>query len=198
MTSESNEITNLEQLLDQLETAAEAGDAVSIDSVVDVVGRRSYGPVVLVGGLITLAPVLGDIPGVPTVIAILLLIIGVQLLFCRDHIWLPAWLLQRSVPHQKLCKVITWLRRPARFIDRFLRPRLAQFTNRVGGYVIALVCVGIAAAMPLMEVIPFSANGAGAALTAFGLSLVAQDGLLALVAFLLTAVTVGLIGYSIL
>jgi hypothetical protein len=36
--------------------------------------------------------------------------------------------------------------------------------------------------MPVMEVIPFSASGAGAALTAFGLALIAHDGLTALFA----------------
>ena len=56
---------------------------------------------------------------------------------------------------------------------------------------IATVCVLIAAAMPAMEVVPLTANGAGAALTAFGLSLIAHDGLLAIVAFAFTAITIG-------
>ena len=47
--------------------------------------------------------------------------------------------------------------------------------------------------MPFMEVVPFSANLAGAALAAFGLALVARDGLLALIAFLITAATAGLL-----
>ena len=52
--------------------------------------------------------------------------------------------------------------------------------------------------MPVMEVIPFSANAAGAALTAFGLSLIARDGLLALIAFTFTAITIGLVAYNLL
>ncbi len=54
---------------------------------------------------------------------------------------------------------------------------------------IAIACIVIGIAMPAMEIVPFSANGAGAALTAFGLSLIANDGLLALLAFLFTAAT---------
>jgi hypothetical protein len=50
--------------------------------------------------------------------------------------------------------------------------------------------------MPAMELVPFSANGAGAALTAFGLSLIAHDGLLALLAFVFTAMTFGLVLYN--
>ena len=45
----------------------------------------------------------------------------------------------------------------------------------------------MALAMPVMEAIPFSANLAGIALTAFGLAVIAHDGLLALIAFAATA-----------
>lgn len=47
-----------------------------------------------------------------------------------------------------------------------------------------------------LEVIPFSANVAGAALTAFGLSLIAHDGILALFAFAFTIATFGLVVYN--
>ena len=40
-----------------------------------------------------------------------------------------------------------------------------------------------------MEVIPFSASGAGAALTAFGLGLIAREGLMALLALIFTGAT---------
>ncbi|HEX3034414.1 MAG TPA: exopolysaccharide biosynthesis protein [Thermodesulfobacteriota bacterium] len=88
------------------------------------------------------------------------------------------------------------MRSPARFVDRLLRPRLTIFTHQTAAYVIAIVCVVIAAAMPVMELVPFSANVAGAALTAFGLSLIAHDGLLALLAFVFTAITFGLITFG--
>jgi hypothetical protein len=32
------------------------------------------------------------------------LLIGVQLLFRKEHLWLPHWLLNRSVTQDKLCK----------------------------------------------------------------------------------------------
>ncbi|MGQ0751395.1 MAG: exopolysaccharide biosynthesis protein, partial [Betaproteobacteria bacterium] len=67
-----------------------------------------------------------------------------------------------------------------------------------GTYVIAGVCVVIAGAMPVMEVVPFVANGAGAALTAFGLALVAHDGLLAILAFGFTALTLGFVLHGLL
>jgi hypothetical protein len=40
--------------------------------------------------------------------------------------------------------------------------------------------------MPPLEIVPFAASTAGAAISAFALSLLAHDGLLAVVAFVLT------------
>jgi hypothetical protein len=196
--SNDQQPTNLEQLLDRIGEAAQDGDQVSFGRILELVGRRSFAPLVLFAGLITVAPLIGDIPGVPTIIGVFVVLIAGQLLFHREHFWLPRWLLKRSVAREKLRKALTWLRPPARFIDRFLSPRLTWFTHATGISAIAMVCVVIAAAMPAMEVVPLSANGAGAALTAFGLSLIAHDGLLALVAFVFTALTCGLAVYSLL
>jgi hypothetical protein len=113
----------------------------------------------------------------------------------KEHFWLPRWLLNRSVAQDKLSKATQWLRRPARFLDRLLRPRLTIFTSGMARYLIALICILIAVVIPAMELVPFSANGAGAALTAFGLAVSARDGLLALLAFGFTAATAGLVIY---
>ncbi len=73
-----------------------------------------------------------------------------------------------------------------------------MFVTGPGVYVIALTCVVIAAATPPMEFVPFTANGAGIALTAFGLALIAKDGLVALVAFVFTAATLAAVLYGLL
>ncbi|MCF8040356.1 MAG: exopolysaccharide biosynthesis protein, partial [Desulfohalobiaceae bacterium] len=170
--SKDQEPKNLNQLLDRIGEAAQKGGRVSLGAILEVVGRRSFGPILLLAGLITLAPVIGDIPGVPTVIGVLVFLFAVQLLFRRKHIWLPSVLLNRSLPQDKLQTALKWLRPPARFIDRFLRPRLTILTDGPIIYIVAGLCVFIAAVMPILEMVPFSANAAGAALTVFGLSLI--------------------------
>lgn len=171
------------------------GDRPSLGAILEAVGNRSFGPLLLLAGLITFAPLIGDIPGVPTIMGLFVLLIGVQMLFRRKHFWLPHWLLSRSVAQDKLCKAVQWLRPAARFLDRLLRPRLTIFTSGVAVYLIAIVCILLALAMPVMELVPFSANGAGAALTAYGLALTMRDGLLALFAFGFTTATAGLVIY---
>jgi hypothetical protein len=194
--NKNQKLTNLEQLLDRIDEAANDRERVSLDAILQAVGRRSFGPILLVAGLVMFAPIIGDIPGVPTIMGVLVVLTIGQLLFRREHLWLPRWLLRRSVAQDKLRKALGWLCPPARFVDRLVRPRLSMFTHGTGMYVMVIVCVVIAAATPAMELVPFSANGAGAALIAFGLSLIAHDGLLALLAFLFTAGTLGLVVYN--
>lgn len=189
------EITNLRQLLDRIADTARNNDPVSMDAILQMAGRRSFGTLLLVAGIITLAPLIGDIPGVPTLMGMIVLLTAVQLLLNRKKLWLPRFLLGRSMKSEKLSRALEKLYPAARFIYRFLKPRLTVLVRGIMIYVIAAICLGIAVLMPVMELIPFSANLAGLALTTFGLSLIARDGLLALIAFTFTASIVGLIVY---
>lgn len=190
------ELNNLEQLLDRIDEAAEGNDQVSLREIMETVGRRSFGPILLLAGLISAVPFIGGIPGVPIVMGLFVLLTAGQLLFRRRYFWLPCWLLERSVARGKTQKTLQWLRGPARFVDRLLRPRLMMLTQGAGTYAIALTCVIIAATMPLMELVPFSAGVAGLAIAAFGLALIANDGFLAAFAYLFTAATFGTVFYG--
>ncbi|MCK0754240.1 exopolysaccharide biosynthesis protein [Chromohalobacter japonicus] len=186
------ELAGLDHLLERIGQAPRRDDErVQLGDMLTAVGQGSFGSLLLVPGVITLLPLVGDIPGVPTLMALLVLLVAGQLLLGRRTFWLPQWLLKRSVSRVKLDKAVAWMRKPARAIDRLLKPRLTWLTQRAGTYLVALFCFLIALAMPLMEVVPFSANGAGLALMMFGLSLMANDGLWALLALILTGGTVG-------
>ncbi len=196
--SDEPEIADLQQLLDRIGNAAGDSGQVSLRAITEELGSRSFGPLLLLAGLVTLAPLIGDIPGVPTLMALIVLLVAGQLLVGCRHLWLPRWLLDRSVARGKVETALSWMRRPARWIDRLVRPRLSVLVNGPGVYAIALVCVVIAAATPPMEFVPFTANGAGIALTAFGLALIARDGLMALLALAFTAATLGAVVYGLL
>jgi hypothetical protein len=133
----SQQVTNLEQLPDRITEAARGRDPVSLGAILQVVGRRSFGPLLLLAGLIALSPLIGDIPGVPTTVGVFVLLTAGQLLFRREYIWLPCWPLNRSVAQDKRCKVLGWLRCPVLFVDRLLRPRLTPLTHSAGVYSIA-------------------------------------------------------------
>lgn len=187
--SDMQDASNLTELINTMERMEREKAKVSVDDVVHAVGRRSFGPLLLLAGLITLAPIIGDIPGMPTLMAALVLLTSVQLLLGRETFWLPKWLLNRSLSRNKFDKAIHYMKKPARWVDSLLGVRLAWMTGYIGIRVTAVMCLLIALAMPPMEFIPFSANGAGLALTLFGLGLVARDGIMLSLGFLLTGVT---------
>ena len=186
---ETQDATNLTELIHAMERMERENAQVSVDDVVHAVGRRSFGPLLLLAGLITLAPIIGDIPGMPTLMAVLVLLTSSQLLVGRETFWLPKWLLKRSLSRQKFDKALHYMKKPAKWVDGLLGVRLAWMTGYIGIRVTAFACLLVALAMPPMEFIPFSANGAGLALTLFGLGLVARDGLMLALGFLLTGVT---------
>jgi hypothetical protein len=183
----------IEDHLARVGEAAAGTDGISLGEILEATDTVSFGSLLLVAGLVTLAPVIGDIPGVPTTMGVFVILTSGQLLVGRETMWLPGWLRDRSVKTSSLERALRWLRPVARTIDRVLRPRLEVFVRGIATYVIAVITLLVGAAMPVMEFVPFSANAAGIVLTAFGLALTARDGILALLAFSVIAVAVGLL-----
>lgn len=196
--STMNDPANLQQVLDRISQTAAEDSRVTFGAIIDTVGSRSFGPVLMIIGILLFSPISG-IPGVPTLSGLLILFISVQiLLFRQGGFWLPAWLMNRHLPSDKLLKGIRFLAPAADFIDARLHPRLVPVVRGPGSYVIGSVCVVIACAMPLMEIVPFSATAAGFALAVFGLAMISLDGLLALLALVFTATIAGLIVINVL
>lgn len=184
---------NLDGMLDLLLDVASDADDVAMGDVLATIGRRSFGPVVLLAGLVTLAPIVGDVPGVPTMMGLTVLLSVGQLAWQAEHLWLPHWLLVRSVSSTKMRKAVSALRKPSRFIDRLLKPRLTVLVRGRSRYAVALACGIIALMTPAMEFIPFSGSGAGLIWTLFGLALITRDGFVALLGYCLTGGVVAII-----
>lgn len=181
-----NQASSLQALLRQIQNH-DHDDPVTLEMILNSVGRRSFGPMILVPGLIVVAPIIGDIPGVPTLFAVVVLLTSIQLLLGARYFWLPRWLLDRSMPRERLLKALDWMHKPARFVDRFLHARWTWLVdNGASRYLIATMSLLISLMLPVMEFIPFSATIGGAALVCFGLALVVRDGLLVVISMLFT------------
>lgn len=198
MSAKKKEIHNLEQMIKSMEVLLKNKKPITLESILEKVGRRSFGPILLLLGLIMSAPVIGDIPGMPTILSIILFLVSIQLLFQRSYFWLPPWLLTRSIKKRKLKNGLSYLYTPAKYIDKIIKPRLDVFINDVSTNVIAAICVIIAIGSPTLELIPFSANFIGLVLIGFSLGIIAKDGLITLFSLLIFLTTSSLIIYFIL
>jgi hypothetical protein len=184
--AEEQDAKTLAEIVDEITGAGDRKDEISVAEIMESVGQRSFGPMLLVPGLIVLSPISG-IPGVPTLGGLAVLLIAGQLLIGRDCFWVPEFIMRRSVSRDRMAKAGRFLMPVARFVDKLVRPRLVFLTREPFTYGIAAACVLIAIVMPPLESIPFANVVTAAAITAFGLALVALDGVLAILAFALTA-----------
>ena len=185
---------SLTDIIDQIENASNKSARTSFDDILDAIGRRSFGPLLILAGLIVLAPVIGDIPGMPSTMAIFVFLITVQIVMGRRDLWLPRWIRNRSVRSSRLARPLEFLRKPAGFLDRIFKPRLALLASPAVHRLVAGTCMLLAVIMPVMEIVPFSANAAGLVLLIFGLAVVVGDGLATLVAGTITLAAVAGIG----
>ena len=79
-----NEIHDLNALLDRLAEACAAPE-ITLGRLLEQVGSRSFGTVLLVPAIIVLSPLSG-IPGLPSVMAVFVVVLAGQMLEGRDHL----------------------------------------------------------------------------------------------------------------
>lgn len=179
---------NLEGLLDEISHArADSSESVSFDDVLQTMGQRSVGVLLLVPSLIALTP-LGGIPGVPTVLAIAVFLLAGQLMINAKHVWLPGFVRRRRADAQKVESAMGYLRPGVRVVDKLLQPRIVWITKQPFVRGVAGLCMLMALTVPPLEIVPFAATVSWSAIAAFALALIANDGVLGLIA---TAISLG-------
>ena len=165
-------------------------DHVTIGDLMDAFGGRTYGPFLLVPALIELSP-LGGVPGVPSVLALVIALFAVQMLLGRDHFWLPDWLANRAVKIDRVDQADDKMRPVTERLDRWSSDRLSALTGgaaqRAAAALVLLLCLTV----PPLEFLPFASAVPMAAIAAFGLGMIVRDGIVMLAGFALTAVALG-------
>lgn len=173
----------LSDVLDRLEDAAD-GDSIPVGKVVEKLGQKSFASLMLIFALIAVSPA-SAIPGLTTTVAVIVFILMGQMILGRDSVWLPDVILRRELSTQKLCKGIGWLRRPVRFVERFLKERLTWLLHRPWLYLPQLLILALTLFMPFMEIIPTSGSIASAVIALFAAGLLTRDGGLVAVSLML-------------
>lgn len=171
-------------------TSGEAdADHVTVGELMDAFGERSYGPFLLVPALVELSP-LGGVPGVPTLLALVIAIFAVQMLLGRDYFWLPGWIERRTVKIDRVDQADDKMRPVTERLDRWSGDRLERLTGDAGQRAAAICTLLLCLTVPPLELLPFASSAPMAAIAAFGLGLIVRDGVVMLVGFVLTAVAI--------
>ena len=179
-------VNNLESLLASL-TDCTSGDEVTVRDLLNAVGRRSYGPILLLLGFIAVTP-LTIIPGTSWLVALITLLVAGQIVIGLKFPWVPRRVLDVSFPRSALVAGIEQARKYVRPVDRVLKPRLAFLSGPPFIALVALVCVAAALLTFPLGLFPFGPVLPGLTVLLFGLGLTARDG------FVLVAAGAGLAG----
>lgn len=172
----------LRVLHDKVERDEANGDGkhISVREVLDLIGRRAYGPLLLLVGLISVSPA-ALIPGSTWALALLTVLIAAQLLFLRKTPWLPSAATKIKLSEPQLGRFTTMARPTANFLDTIIRPRLQFMADPPWVIGVALLVILSALITFPLGLIPLAPLAPGLAIVLFGLGLTARDGVLLLV-----------------
>lgn len=165
-------------VLEKVEAAPD-GDKVAVGEVVGSLGRRSFGPLLIIVTLVAMLPT-GAIPGVSAVTGTLMLIFCLQLLFGKEEVWIPRWVAKLEIDRERLQGSLDRVRGFARRVDKLLKPRLERFVQPPFVNLVGLVGALLALTMYPLIPVPFGAFPASVPLFIFGIGLAARDGLMIL------------------
>lgn len=172
--------TPLTDIIDDMVADARDG-TLTLGDVLDDLGDRSYGPLFFILGLIIMLPI-GAIPGVPIIIGAVLIILAAQFVFGLKHPWMPSRFRALSITQEKAQDARRRVRPFLGFVDRFIDERALWIVSRPMRIFAASSIIFLSLTMIPLEFIPFGVAVPGAAITAFGLAIVARDGLLMMIA----------------
>lgn len=178
----------LQDKIDSDNRSGSGGGSITLEQVLEQFGRRSYGPLLLIIGLISISPA-ALLPGSTSIFATLTLLIALQLLFHRDHPWMPGFALRMKLSEAKLENFIRFSRPATKVIDKVINPRWTFLSDQPWVTIIALMVVFAAIITYPLSFIPIAPLLPGLAISAFGLGLTARDGIL-------LAVGVGLMSFA--
>ena len=176
----SRNISNLYTLLASL-VEQTTGETVSIEDLLNAVGRRAFGPILLLLGFIAISP-LTIVPGTSWLVAMVALLFAGQVALGQSRPWLPKKALAASFPRAVLVKGVDAMAKPARFIDSFVKPRIGVLTDPPFVQIVAVATMLAALITFPLGLVPFGPVLPGLAILLIGLGLTARDGIVLLIA----------------
>jgi hypothetical protein len=175
-----HDLTSLLAVIDGKVNGRDASASLTVEELLDLVGRRASGPLLLIVGLVSVSPA-ALIPGSTWLFATLSLVIAAQLIFHRGRPWLPRAALRMRLSAGKLSKFLSMTRPAAAAIDKVVRPRLTFVAEPPWVIVIAILCVCAALMTYPLSFVPLAPFLPGITIALFGLGITARDGALLLI-----------------
>jgi hypothetical protein len=161
---------------------------VTVGEIVHRFGRRAFGALLFFFSAPNWLPLP---PGSSTFLALPLVLLTPQVAVGVQGPWLPRFIDDREMKRADLAKGVRKLVPTLQRIEKVSRPRLLWMFGPVGDRAIGLTAFLLS--LVLLLPIPLGNMAPAAAIAAFGLAMVQRDGALALIGYVITAISLGLL-----
>ncbi|GAB4516929.1 MAG: exopolysaccharide biosynthesis protein [Roseibium sp.] len=186
MTADAAEDVSLAGLVDKAVELAGTGD-LRLGRLVGAFEQTGFAALVFIPAAALVTPLSG-IPLFSSICGLTILLLSAQWLAGRSNVWLPGWLARRRIAGEKVRSAMSGLRPVAAWLDRHSRTRARFLFRTPFRFALPLACVLFGAAIPFLEVIPFTSSLLGAVVCLIAFARMTRDGLYALLAFIPLAV----------
>ncbi|TAH37794.1 MAG: exopolysaccharide biosynthesis protein [Alphaproteobacteria bacterium] len=156
---------------------------VTIGHLVDALGSRGYGLLILVLDLPNLIPL--PLPGLSTIFGVPMALISLQLLLGLKRPWLPKSVMERGIDKENFQKLFSKARPIIEKVERILRPRLMGLTHPYMKPAVGLAILVMAATMSLP--IPLGNLVLAIPIALIALGMIEKDGLFVLLGMIVGA-----------
>lgn len=183
----------IDEVLEELDSA-DSSNGVKVGDVIASLESRGYGPLLAVPAIVSISPI-GAIPGASIVISIILVVISAQMAFGLRSPWIPRFIAEREIGHEKYSNTIDWIEEKSEATKGLLKPRLQTIMGNTGTVLIAVAVILLAITFIPLEVVPWGVVAPSFIVFLFGLALTFRDGVMAIIAWTLCPIWFGLFWY---
>lgn len=170
------------------ELCHETNDAISVGEIVDRFGSRAFGALLFIFAIPNVLPLP---PGSSSILGLPLLLLAPQVAIGVRAPWLPRFAKDKTFKAADLQRLFSGIIPRLRSVERISRPRLGFMFGPVGDRLIGLICSLLA--FVLILPIPLGNLAPALCIGALALGLFQRDGVIALVGYIMAAVSLGLL-----
>lgn len=172
-------------LLEDLSALAVARDKVGLGEIVDTLGARGFGPLLVVLAAFLILPV-GMVPGMPGIVGLFLILIGSRMAVGSTQLWLPARLRRVNLPGRLLVASVARAQPAVLWMRPLVAPRLPFLVDsHLMLRVIAIILMATGAVNILIGFVPGLPFLMSLHVLVLGIGLSSRDGVLGLIGYLL-------------
>ncbi len=169
----------------------DARPSLTVGEMLDAFDSRAFGAMLFVFGALNTLPLP---PGSSTILSLPILLLAPQIALGADAPWLPRRVVDRPLKRDELRGLFRRLTPIVKYMELITRPRLTWIFTPLGERMIGVVCTLLA--LVLVLPIPLGNLAPGATVAILSLALLQRDGLLALLGYLMAAVSAALLFVS--